>query len=284
MLRRVFLFLIVAAIVTYLGALAGLFVLQREMVFDTSERDRLANGGEGLVAIPGSTRVDITTPDGETLAGWYRPPADDQRAVFLFLHGKGGGLADKTARWQTIADLGAGVLAFSYRGFAGSTGTPSEDGLAIDAKAAFDWLAEKHSADRIVLHGLSLGTGVATRLAQQVEARALVLEAPYTAIVDVAGERYPWLPVSFLLSDQFRTREIIAGVGEPVLIVHGDRDETIPVAHAEALFALAREPKEFVRVTGGEHHTLVRDGIYRHIADFLSRFDKGLLPQKGAGQ
>lgn len=282
MLRRVFLFLIAAAALAYLGVLAGLFVLQREMVFDTSDRSGLELAG--ALAIPDSTRVSITTPDGQTLAGWYRPPVDDKRVVFLFLHGKGGGLSDKTGRWRRIADMGAGVLAFSYRGFAGSTGSPSEQGLAIDAKAAFDWLRHKHDSDRIVLHGLSLGTGVATRLARQVDARALVLEAPYTAIVDVAGERYPWLPVSLLLSDQFRTREIIADVDEPVLIVHGDRDSVIPVAHAEALFVLAREPKKFVRVPGGDHHTLVRDGIYGLIADFLNRFDADLVPRYSAGR
>lgn len=282
MLRRIIVFLFAAGVLAYLGVLAGMFVLQREMVFDTSERTGLARAD--ALAIPGSTRVSINTPDGETLAGWYRPPADESRAVFLFLHGKGGGLSSKAGRWQRIADMGTGVLAFSYRGFEGSTGSPSEDGLAIDAKAAYDWLRQKHDEDRIVLHGLSLGTGVATRLALQVEARALVLEAPYTAIVDVAGERYPWLPVSYLLSDQFRTRDIIAEVGEPLLIVHGDRDGVIPVEHADALFGLAREPKAFVRVPGGDHHTLVRDGIYRHIGDFLTRFDPGLAPVSTAGR
>ena len=125
---------------------------------------------------------------------------------------------------------------------------------------------------KVVLHGLSLGSGVAAKLATEVAAKALILEAPYTAIVDIAGERFWWLPVRFLMRDQFLTRERIGKVRMPVLMAHGTRDSVIPYTHVERLFMLAPEPKILARMIGSDHATLVRDGIYeQHIWPFLAR-------------
>jgi uncharacterized protein len=248
--------------------LAGMVAAQRMFVFDV--RDTGGHLDEpGTLAIEGSTRVTIPTKDGEKLAGWYLPPREKDAITFLFFHGKGGGLERKKERWKKIAEHGAGVLAFSYRGFPGSSGSPSEAGLYEDARAAFNWLSKRQSPDKIVLHGLSLGTGVAAKLASEVKARALILEAPFTALVDVAGDRHPYLPVSFLLWDRFATRDVISDAKMPVLIANGDADKAIPIAHAEELFELAPEPKAFVTFPGGGHETLVRDGLYQHIWRFI---------------
>ncbi|MBU2582211.1 MAG: alpha/beta hydrolase [Alphaproteobacteria bacterium] len=259
-------------VAVYALVLAGMYSLQRDFIFDARD-----TGGRlfeaGTLAIEGSSRVAIETADGETLAGWYLPPKQKDGNVFLFFHGKGGGLERKKWRWQRIAEHGKGVLAFSYRGFPGSTGSPSEEGLFEDARAAFNWLSARHSKDRIVLHGLSLGTGVAAKLATEVEARALIIEAGYAALVDVAGARHPYFPVSLLLWDQFRTRDFIGRIKCPVMIAHGDKDTVIPFEHAEELYALAPEPKVFVVIPGGDHNTLVRDGIYQHIWKFIEKPD-----------
>jgi uncharacterized protein len=226
-----------------------------------------ANGG---VAVPGSERVSITAADGTKLAAWYRPAAAG-RPTFLFLHGQGGSLVAQTTRWEQLSERGWGVLALSYRGYPMSDGTPTEEGLALDARAAFGWLAGKVPPDTIVIHGHSLGSGVATRLAADVPARALVLEAPFTAASDLGAERYPWLPVRLLMRDQYRSRDRVALVKSPLLIVHGDADIVVPFAHGERLFALGREPKAFVRVPGGGHNTLAATGLYDHVAAFLAR-------------
>lgn len=254
----------------YTGVAAAMFVMQRDLLFNTRDTGELSKAG--TLAIAGGRRVAIATPDGETLAAWYLAPQPGH-PVYLFLHGKGGGLERKTWRWKRLREHGDGVLAISYRGYPGSTGSPSEDGLMIDGRAAYDWLlANGHTPSDIVLHGLSLGSGVAAKLATEVAAKALILEAPYTAIVDIAGERFWWLPVRFLMRDQFLTRERIGKVRMPVLMAHGTRDSVIPYTHVERLFMLAPEPKILARMIGSDHATLVRDGIYeQHIWPFLAR-------------
>ncbi len=256
--------------IAYLGVCITIGVKQRQMLYRTDA------GGGGAVAavsmgpvIPDSQAVTIATPDGERLAGWYAPPPSGQRVV-LFLHGQGGRLAVQTNRWRRLREAGLGVLAISYRGYAGSTGTPTETGIALDARAAYDWLRQRHAAHAIVIHGHSLGSGVAVGLAAEVEAAAVILESPFTAAVDIAAERFPWLPVRLLMVDQFRSRDLIGKVKVPVLIAHGDRDRVIPFAHGERLYALARAPKVFERFSGSDHNTLVRDGLYDRIKPFLA--------------
>ncbi len=258
---------LVGAFLAYCGLLAGLFALQRDFIYEGTGASVLSE--PEALAVPGSERVEIPTADGETLAGWYRPPASADKPTFLFFHGNVGRLEQMKARWSALSEAGAGVLAFSYRGFPGSTGKPDEEGLYRDARAAYAWLADRQPADRIVLHGLSLGTGVAAKLATEVEARALILEAPYTAVVDLVGEKRPWVPVSMLLQDQFRTRDVISDVKMPVLIIHGDKDETIPHRHAQQLIDLAPKPKQLVTIPGGGHTTLVSQGLFDHVWRFL---------------
>lgn len=269
--RRVLAATVLLAVIGYASVVAAMFGFQTELLY--TPRDTGGLSLPGALAIKDSTRLAITTADGETIAGWYVAPTKPGQPVFLFLHGKGGSLERKTWRWKRIAEKGAGVLAISYRGYPGSTGTPSEGGLRLDARAAYDWLIAKgHRADDIVIHGLSLGSGVAVALAGGVRARALILEAPFTAVVDVAAERYPWVPVRLLMKDRFASIEAIGVVNTPVLIAHGDSDTVIPYAHAERLYARARQPKVLARMRGSDHSTLTRDGLYeKHIWPFLER-------------
>jgi fermentation-respiration switch protein FrsA (DUF1100 family) len=219
---------------------------------------------------PGIEVVHIGTADGERLVAWYMP-APEGGPVFLFFDGNGGRPEAWGRRWTRIAEGGAGFLAVYYRGYSGSTGRPSEAGLHSDARAGYDWLiANGYEPRDIVIHGLSLGTGVAVRLASERPARALILESPFTAAVDVAQLRFPVLPVGLIMRDQFRSRDWIGDVRMPVLIGHGDADSVIPFEQGRHLFELANEPKRFVRMPGSDHVTLTRDGFYEHIWAFLA--------------
>ncbi len=218
---------------------------------------------------PETEAVRIETEDGESLVAWYRAPTEDQ-PIFLFFDGNGGRPQIWEGRWRRIAESGAGFLAVYYRGYSGSTGRPSEGGLHLDARAGYDWLVTSgFTPHDIVIHGFSLGSGVAVRLAAERPARALVLEAPFTGVDDVAAAHFSPL-ARVLIRDTYRTRDWIGDVHMPVLIAHGDADTVIPFVQGQRLFALAREPKAFVRMAGSDHATLVRDGMYSHIWAFLA--------------
>jgi hypothetical protein len=218
--------------------------------------------------VGGVSAERIRTEDGETLVAWWRPPQRGQ-PVFLYFDGNGGVPEMWDDRWRRIAEHGAGFLAVYYRGYSGSTGTPTEQGLRLDARAGYDWLIAKGYQPRdIVIHGFSLGSAVAVQLAAEKSARALILEAPMTGVDDIAREHGAgWFAA--LMQDSFRSRDFITRVHAPVLIVHGDADGVIPFAHGERMYALANEPKLFVRIANSDHATLVRDGLYDHVWPFL---------------
>jgi uncharacterized protein len=244
--------------------LAALTVFQGSLIYHPHADEVAPN-------VPETQAVRIETEDGERLVAWYRAPREEQ-PIFLFFDGNGGRPHIWGGRWRRIAEAGSGFLAVYYRGYSGSTGAPSERGLHIDARAGYDWLiANGYEPSDIVIHGFSLGSGPAVKLATERPARALVLEAPFTGVDDVAAGIVTPL-VASLVRDSYRNRDWIGDVHMPVLIVHGDRDTVIPFSQGERLYALANEPKMFVRMRGSDHATLVRDGIYPHITEFLSKY------------
>ncbi len=164
---------------------------------------------------------------------------------------------------------GTGVVALSYRGYAGSTGQPSERGLLLDAAAAYAFTSARYGVDRIVVWGFSLGSGVAVALAAGQPVGKVVLEAPYTSTADVAALRFTIVPVRWLMRDQFRSDERIARVTAPLLIMHGARDFTIPIRFGERLFSLAHQPKQFVRFPDGNHDNLDNYGAIETARDFI---------------
>ncbi|WP_226634986.1 alpha/beta hydrolase [Brevundimonas poindexterae] len=265
--RNLILGALVVAGLLYLAVAGLVYVNQRSlMYFPDAERSAPDAAGPAIQV------VEIATDDGERLVGWWLPPQEGQPTL-LFFNGNAAGLAGQRGRWRRIADQGLGFLAIGYRGYDGSTGSPSEAGLHEDARAAWDWLAARTDTADIVIHGFSLGSGVATRLATERPARALILEAPYTSTADVAARSYPWLPVRWLMKDQYRSADIIDQVDMPILILHGNVDEVIPYDLGRTLYDRAPAPKQFIRMIGSNHNTLVRDGGYDHIWRFL-----GLTP------
>lgn len=262
--RRAVLLALASVAAVYVTVLGAMFFMQRSLLYYP-----VAAGASPDPDGPSIQVVRIDTVDGERLVGWWLPAEGDNPTI-LFFNGNAAGLAVQEGRWRRIADRGVGFLAIGYRGYDGSTGRPTETGLHRDAAAAYDWLAGRVEPSRIVIHGFSLGSGVAVRLASERPARAVILEAPYTSTVDVAARAYPWAPVSLLMLDQYRSRDIIDQVDAPVLVIHGDADEVIPFEQGWALYRMAQAPKAFVRMVGSNHSTLVRDGAYDHVWRFLN--------------
>jgi fermentation-respiration switch protein FrsA (DUF1100 family) len=170
----------------------------------------------------------------------------------------------------------------SYRGYSGSTGSPTETGLHTDARTAYDWVRQSYEAARLVAYGESLGAGVAVRLASEQPLAGLILNAPYTSTADVASLTYWYVPVSWLMLDQFRPLDIIQDVKAPILILHGTDDRTIPFAFGERLYAAAPEPKRFVRLEGGSHSTNLEPAGMEAVNDFFAQVE-AQRPDRSSG-
>lgn len=258
--------LVVVVLVGYLGGLVAVFLMQRAFLFPIPQTVRTAPDAAGF---PEAEDHVLITADGERVIVWHVPPKPGHPVVIYF-HGNGDFLAGLVSRFRGITSDGTGLVALSYRGYAGSSGGPSERGLLWDAAAAYAFTAARYSADRIVVWGFSLGSGVAVALAAEQPVGRLILEAPYTSIADIAASRLPVVPVRWLLRDQFHSDERIARVTAPLLIMHGGRDSTIPIAFGERLFALAHEPKQFVRFPEAGHNDLDNYGAIETARHFIA--------------
>jgi uncharacterized protein len=260
---------LVVFLVGYLGVLVLLYTMQRSLMY-FPETERTSPTAAGL---PQAQEILLDTADGEKLIVWHVPPRDN-RPVVLYLHGNGGALRHRAERFRALTADGTGLVAVDYRGFGGSTGSPTEPGLLVDAETAYAYAAAHYPVQRIAVWGESLGTGVAVPLAAERPIGRLVLEAPFTSTADLAARQYPFVPVRWLMKDQFRSDLRIASVTAPLLVLHGERDTIVPIEYGERLFGLAHEPKRFVRFPQGEHEGLDRFGALATVKTFLAdRFD-----------
>jgi fermentation-respiration switch protein FrsA (DUF1100 family) len=207
----------------------------------------------------------VATSDGEQLVTWFAPAAAG-RPTILYYHGNAGNLANRSERVRRLVARGYGVLFMSYRGYSGSTGSPSEAANIADAKLAYDVLRKAGvAADDIIVYGESLGTGVAVQVAAEKQVGGLVLDAPYTSIVDVAEVSYPYLPVRPFMFDRYETMQYLPRVTAPLLVLHGERDRVVPVAMGKAVYAAANAPKEIATFPGAGHSDHHLHGSYEEL-------------------
>lgn len=260
--------IVIVTVALYLGGGAWLFLKQRDMLFPIPPVGRTA---PAMAGFPEAEEHLLTTADGEKVIIWH-VPAKPGHTVILYFPGNGDFLAGRAGSFRAMTSDGTGLVALSYRGYAGSSGSPSEKGLLEDASAVYDFAAGRYEANRIIAWGFSLGTGVAVALASERPVGGLILEAPYTSTVAIAASMFPIVPVSLFMRDQFHSDRRIGRANVPLLVMHGDSDRTIPIGFGERLFALAHEPKQFVRFAGGGHNNLDEFGAIetaRHFIDAL---------------
>jgi hypothetical protein len=250
----------------YLGSLALLYVKQRSILFPIPTVVRTTPQAAGFSQ---AEEHVLTTSDGERVIVWH-VPARPGHAVILYFPGNGDSLAGRVASFEDMISDGTGLVALSYRGYAGSSGQPSEQGLLRDAAAAYAFATARYSAERIVAWGFSLGTGVAVALAAEQPVGKLILEAPYTSTADIGAAAFRFAPVRLMMRDPFRSDQRISRVTAPLLVMHGANDQTVPIIYGERLFALAREPKQFVRFAGVGHDNLDDFGAIETARRFIN--------------
>jgi fermentation-respiration switch protein FrsA (DUF1100 family) len=241
--------------------------LQDHFVYvpDTSPPDLASLG------LPAVKAVSLTTADDLSLLAWWLPPRG-AAPVVIYCHGNGGNIGGRGYRLQRLAREGFGVLMLEYRGYGGNPGHPSEEGLYADGRAALKFLdAQGIAPERRVLYGESLGTGVAVHLASEQAVGALVLEAPYTNLGDVGAAHFPAILVRLVLRDRFDSLSQIKSVRAPVLIMHGERDQVIPVGLGRTLYTAANPPKEVWYVAQGNHNDLAGYGALERAIEFINQ-------------
>lgn len=257
---------IVAAV--YLGLLALLFLFQRQVIYvPDARRADLATVG----AVELMEAVDLTAADGLTTVSWFRPPATPAQPMLVLFQGNAGNIGDRLYKVATFVQEGWGVTLVGYRGFGGNPGKPTEAGLYADGRAALRFLQERGLApDRLVLYGESLGSGVAVELALETKAGALILEAPFTSIADMAQHRFPFFPARWLVLDRFDNLGKIGRVGLPILVLHGEKDPVTPVAFGRRLFEAAAEPKSLRVLPDAGHVDLFEHGADQAVIEFVT--------------
>jgi hypothetical protein len=219
--------------------------------------------------------VKLTTSDGKTILSWYTPPKNGN-PIMLYFHGNAGNLSHRSEKLKTFIKNtnGYGQLAVSWRGYGGSEGEPTEQGLYNDARAAIEFLLKKgHSINNIFIYGESLGTGVAIQMATEYDIKAVILEAPYTSVENRAAELYPYVPVRFIIKDRFRTIDKIKSVNAPILIFHGYLDKVMPISHGTKILEAANEPKEARFYENVGHTDFNLDEISKLTYEFVENID-----------
>ncbi len=285
-------------LIYYLVLVLFISLQQRQMLYVPSRVPKLPIREAGCLP-GGGEEISLKTADGLQLQGWHLLPppltgkkvADfdrllaEGRKVILFFHGNGGHRGHRDIDYRLLLKLNVHVIAFDYRGYGENSGNPSEENFAADAQAMWKYVTQTRHVppERIILYGESLGGGVATRLAEELCSAGtppggLILRSTFTSMIDAAGYHYPFLPVSLILKDRYRSDRRIPQMTAPLLMLHGTLDSVVPIKLGEQLFALAPAKsatgiaKTFVELKRADHNDLVLAepaGFQDGVAKFL---------------
>ncbi|MEM8792765.1 MAG: alpha/beta hydrolase [Pseudomonadota bacterium] len=236
-----------------------------------------------MIGLPRGETARITAEDGTPITLWVAPPVGD-RAVILTFMGNSGHIRAAANRVRLLADAGYGIILMNYRGAGQMPGAPSQSAIMQDSTLVYDSLdeilGETIPQSRRVIYGYSLGAAVAAQLAAQRPAAAVVLAASFNRLCETAEFHYPIFPVCMILPDnRWASADRIGEIEAPLLMLHGEVDEVIPVDQGLRLYDQAREPKDLVLYPNGNHADLHLHGAREDIRDWLDR----TLAAGGAG-
>ena len=223
----------------YFSILVFLYFNQRNLLYHPNENNY--SGDKISVKIK---KVKILTSDNIELLGWYHEKNLKDYKTLVFFHGNAGSLENRIHKLNHFKNMDLNFLIIAWRGFSGNKGNPSELGLYEDGQSAVDWLIEKGIRKKnIILYGESLGTGVATHLAQNKDFAGIILETPFTSMIDAAKTFYPYIPVKLLLKDKYENSKKLKNINIPLLVMHGEKDQIVPFQMGKKIYELANRPK-----------------------------------------
>ena len=255
-------------ILIYVGITVVIYFYQRKLLYHPFNTQV---SGDGL--IHNFETINFKTSDNLLLKGWFHLKSSKKKTI-LFLHGNAGNLDNRIDKLNSIGNMDVNFLIIAWRGYSGNPGKPSEEGLYKDARGSIKWLNEKGIFnDQIVLYGESLGTAIAIEVGQNNNFAGIILEAPFTSMVDMGQKIYPIFPVKFLLKDKYETKKKIHNIKYPILIMHGKKDKIVPFYMGEKIYSLANE-KKLKYFTENDDHMMEFDiKLNSAISDFLKSLD-----------
>jgi len=233
------LFLVSLVVLVYLLVTLGLYIFQRNLLYHPTENNYY--GDKLTVKIE---KVKIKTDDNIDLLAWYHNKDINKFKTILYLHGNAGSLENRIHKINHFKDMNINFLLLAWRGFSGNKGEPTEQGLYRDARSAVKWLINQGVIEEnIIIYGESLGSGVATEIAQNKNFAGIILESPFTSMVAAGKSKYPIFPIKLLLKDRYESDKKITNIISPILVMHGEVDKIVPFWMGEKMFQLANEPK-----------------------------------------
>jgi uncharacterized protein len=265
-LKSILMKIIISLLLIYISVLVFLFFFQRSLLYHPNENNYF--GDKLTVNIE---EVQIKTSDNLNLLGWFHNKDLKKFKTIVYFHGNAGKLENRIHKLNHFKDMDVNFLIISWRGFSGNLGKPSELGLYKDGKGAIDWLKGMGLVDKdIILYGESLGTGIATHIAQNKKFAGLILETPFTSMVDAAKNVYPYIPVGFLLKDKYENDKKIKNINIPVLVMHGEVDQIVPFKMGKKIFDIANQPK-YSYFTKYDNHMMEYDkNLLITLKEFIS--------------
>ena len=246
--------LILIIFFVYFLVLVFLYFYQRNLLYLPNE-----NNYSNTKISANIQKVKITTKDNIELLGWYHKKDLENFKTLVFFHGNAGSLENRIYKLNHFQHMNINFLIIAWRGFSGNYGNPSEQGLYKDGRSAIDWLKKMGLDEKdIILYGESLGTGIATEISQNNNFAGLVLETPFTSMIEAAKNFYPYIPVALLLKDKYDNQNKIKNINIPVLVMHGEVDQIVPFWMGQKIYEMANQPK-YSYFTKSDDHMMVYD-------------------------
>ena len=261
-----FVLILLIFILTYFLILFSTYIFQRNLLYHPTENNY--SGDQISVDVE---KIKIRTQDNIELVSWYHKKNLNNYKTILFLHGNAGSLENRIHKINHFKDMNVNFLIIAWRGFSGNEGKPTEKGLYEDARSAVRWLKSNGvKENNIIIYGESLGTGVATEIAQNKNFAGVILESPFTSMIDAGKDKYPYLPVRLLLKDKYESDKKIKNVKSPVLVMHGKVDNIVPFHMGKKMYELANEPKYYYFSEYDDHMMEYNEKLLKALKNFFN--------------
>jgi fermentation-respiration switch protein FrsA (DUF1100 family) len=265
-MNKFFYISLLLALITYLIILTYIYLFQRNLLYHPFDNDYQ----EDEINFD-YNEIFIQNNEGIKLKAWLHEKDLINKKTIIFFHGNAGNLKNRNYKLNELSKFDINFLIIAYRGFSGNQGKPSEQGLYEDARSALNWLKIKGVKEKnLILYGESLGTAVAIEIAQSKDLAGIILESPFTSMVELAQKYYPFLPVKFLLKDRYETIKKLPNITSPLLVLHGKLDSIVPFSMGKKLFDKANEPKFNYFIDNDDHMMRYDQKLLDEIKKFIS--------------